>query len=283
MTPRPDHRPTEREFSAIVENLHDCVTGEFEVQDKLLCDTCALIQPRLTLPGKIIYIKVAGSHSHNVALPESDVDLFGVYAAPTPVVLSLTPPPETVDGKGPDYVIHEVGKFCRLLLKGNPTIVETLFTERMVQTNRVWDELKAERERFLSVRAVKQYLGYATGQLKRLKADKGLHTTGGTYNTKWAYHLTRLLHDAIDIMAERTIDPYVTGARRAALLEIRAGAWTQDEVVAHAQNLMALADTALANNTQHLPDEGDKAFLNDWLYRVRQQDWTPSAQNNGHE
>ena len=112
------------------------------------------------------------------------MDYLAVYAAPTSEVLSLDKPPETVTNSKPDLEAHEVEKFCRLLIKGNPSMIEMLWTERMCWTTPEWTALRNIRAQFLSSQAVLQYVGYARGQEARFKGGGRPHTGGGKYNTK---------------------------------------------------------------------------------------------------
>jgi len=130
-------------------------------------DIFALLRD-LSIPGRLIYAKVWGSYSHNTQTPKSDVDYLAVYACTPRQLLSLSPPKETWDNKKPDVQAHEVRKFARLLLKGNPGVIEMLFTERMEFVTPEWLRLKEIRKSFLSCNVIKQYLGYAEGQMKRL-------------------------------------------------------------------------------------------------------------------
>ena len=131
------------------------------------------------LPGKILFAKVAGSHSYGLATETSDVDFIVVYQAPLRKVLSTNQLTETVDGKSPDFQAHEIGKFCRLLLKGNPNIVECLFTEHHTQTEPGWFGLYNMRKQFINQTTLKQYLGYCHGQKQRFLAHQPVHTVGG--------------------------------------------------------------------------------------------------------
>jgi predicted nucleotidyltransferase len=226
-------------------------------------------------PGRILFAKVWGSRSHNTDTNRSDWDFSGVYVVPTKSILGMDKVTETVANKEgaekPDFSFHEIGKFCNLLLVGNPGILEMLYTEIMCVGSPEWDALKAERNRYLSVGAVKQYLGYAEGQLRRLKAGSGLHTTGGQYNEKWAYHMIRLLYDAKRIVEGG--HPVVwkdDGAERNYLMMIRNGAISKQDVEDTATKLVAEIDERLP--ICGLPDIGDKNFLEDWLIGIRLKD-----------
>lgn len=220
-------------------------------------------------PGQIFFAKVWGSRSHNTNLPDSDWDFSGVYMTSLRDVLGLSPPAETVQNKEgqekPDYSFHEVGKFCNLLLTGNPGIVEMLFTDRMCVSTPEWDVLRENRRRFLSQRTTAQYVGYALGQLKRLRAGNYLHTTGGGYNEKWAYHLLRLLGDARRIVDGGEPVVWKEGPEQEFLMSVRHDKVSRDEVERIADEQINF----IAANEHSLPPTGDKEFLNDWLVDLR--------------
>ncbi len=231
-------------------------------------------------PGEVVFGKVWGSRSHNTALPTSDTDFLVVYAAPTANVLGLSPPPDTMDGKDPDYQAHEVYKFSQLLLKGNPGVIEMLFTDRECISSIYWDELRSQRKRFLTGVTVKQYLGYAEGQLKRLKAHegkKGLHTKGGKYNEKWAYHAVRLLGDAHLIAQGKEPIIWKEGEERDLLMTIRGGDFPLAQAEALIQNRIDKIDQL---KPWPIPDEMDAAFLNQWLLWVRGVGGIPYGQKS---
>jgi len=224
------------------------------------------------LPGWTIFAKIWGSRSHNTALETSDEDFLAVYQSPTRSILSLYPPPETMDnpdGQKPDYQAYELKKFCGLLLKGNPNIVEMLFTEKFTYESPEWQELKGHRKDFLTQTCVRQYLGYAEGQLKKLFAhggEGGLHTKGGKYSEKWAYHLVRLLWDARRIAKGEEPIVWKEGEERDRLMDIRFGHTSPNVVEQMARALLAEIE---ALKPWKLPEEGDGPYLNDWLLRMR--------------
>lgn len=219
--------------------------------------------------GAVLFSKIWGSHSHQTSVPESDVDYLAVYRANTRDLLSLDPPPETLTGEKPDYQVHEVKKFCDLLIKGNPGIIEMLFTDKMMVGGMFWDALRAERKRFLTKHVVEQYLGWAGGQLHKLAAKGGkggLHSKGGVYQEKWAYHLIRILLDVKRIASGHEPLVWKEGEERELLMRIRREEIGQSVVEQMAKKMVTEID---ALKPWPLPDNGDRAFLNDWLLRIR--------------
>lgn len=218
------------------------------------------------LPGRLLFSKLWGSHSHNCALPESDRDFICIYVAKTDEMLSLNPPKETETRKKPDIEAHEVAKFCRLLLKGNPSSIETLYTERFCTQAEEWGPLRLVRKRFLSHRVILQYLGYGLGQLKRYDVGTRLHTKSGKATEKWCYHMVRVLLDARRIAQGGEPVVFKEGAERDVLMNIRTGLTRTDLAVDIARSLIEDIDAA---KPWPWPEEGDRELLNAWLLDIR--------------
>jgi predicted nucleotidyltransferase len=221
----------------------------------------------------MVFSKTWGSRSHNTNKESSDWDFSGVYVGDTKRYLGMTPEQESFQNKEgdekPDFSFHEVGKFCNLLLVGNPGIVEMLFTEIMCISTPEWEELKANRKRFLSKSSVRQYLGYAEGQLKKLKHGNYLHTKGGDYNEKWAYHLIRLLMDAEKIVngSIPVIWKEEGSDEHKQLMQIRHEKLTKQDVIDDAEKRVERINARLLDSK--LPERGDQEFLEDWLVNLR--------------
>lgn len=216
----------------------------------------------------LLQSKIWGSHSHGTELPESDVDYLGVYVASNRSMLGMKKPADTITGEKPDFQVHEVGKFCDLLMKGNPGIIEMLFTDKMCWEHEKWAQLKENRKRFLSQRTVKQYLGYAQAQIKRLEAGQSVHSKGGKVGEKWSYHMYRVARDAKHIAAGGGPVVWKEGAELETLMAIRRGQITPLEVVRMTKELIASVD-AMSTWKTAMPEEGDEVFLENWLLWVR--------------
>jgi predicted nucleotidyltransferase len=180
-------------------------------------------------------------------------------------MLSLHPPAETTDGKGPDFQAHEARKFAHLLLKGNPGVVECLFTEVGVNWGPEWARLLERRKMFLNTQTLKQYLGYCRGQLQRMDAGTRLHTKGGEFNTKWAYHMIRLAHDAERISKGQAPLVFKTGDEKALLMDVRAGKWGPDQLASMYREIEERID---AGKPWPIPDSADENVLNEWLWSL---------------
>jgi predicted nucleotidyltransferase len=71
----------------------------------------------------------AGSKSYGLELAGSDDDYLGVFVPRLRELVSMRGlAAETHVGNEPDFTLHEIGKFCALALKGNPAILEVLWS-----------------------------------------------------------------------------------------------------------------------------------------------------------
>jgi hypothetical protein len=218
-----------------------------------------------SIPGKVIFLKLWGSRSHGTQIESSDWDFSGVYVVPTKQLLGLESFPETCDGNKPDFSFHEIKKFCLLLVKGNPGILEMLYTEKECQETEMWKRLKAERHRFLTKQVVSAYLGYATDQMKRMQKGTYLHTKGGEPGEKWCYHMIRVLKDASRIAQGQEPVVWKEGKELELLMDIRNGKIPLEEVQAMAEDMIQ----TIKSIPLTLPDHADKEFLENWLLEIR--------------
>lgn len=232
---------------------------------------CILAMQAMCPWPNLIYLKVWGSHSHNCALPESDMDMLGVFVAPMRAAVKvggLSQGQQTINRHKPDVQLYEADKFCQMLLKGNPQVIEALWTERMYYRTRLWDMLTVERDLLTFNKTVlRQYLGYATAQYHRLLEDKPLHTTGGQYNTKWAYHCLRLLGDAGRIARREPPQIWKIGEERDLLMAVRRGEYDRETV---AGMMKAAINKAGRADDTDLMEHADRRLLDHWLYLARE-------------
>lgn len=225
--------------------------------------------------GWVLFSKIWGSHSHDTQLPSSDVDYTGVYVAYPKDLLGLHPPSDTLTGEKPDYQIHELKKFCDLLIKGNPGIIEMLFSDRMVWSDPKWRPLYEARKKFLCDNVVKQYLGYSVAQLQRFRHAKPVHSKGGVAGEKWCYHMVRVAWDAERIAQGGEPKVWKDGEEKAKLMAIRTGAMTTDEAVKEAETTIERIDS---RKPWPIPEKADEKFLSDWLLWIRGvSGWEPGA------
>ncbi|MGI3201610.1 DNA polymerase beta superfamily protein [Streptomyces sp. GLT-R25] len=149
--------------------------------------------------SNILLSGIVGSTAYGLAHEGSDVDRLGMFAAPTDDLHGLHPPKESHVTTKPDSTLHEAAKWCRLALRGNPTVTELVWLPDELYEVRtpLGDELIGIRTTLLSAKRVRDaYLGYATQQFKRLydRGDSSLSADTRKRRAKHARHLRRLCH-----------------------------------------------------------------------------------------
>lgn len=157
---------------------------------------------------------IVGSTAYGLAREGSDIDRLGVFAAPTVEVAGLDwhRDDETRVNTKPDSTMHELGKYVRLALKCNPTIVELMWlpSELIERVHPFFGlRLIGLKDAFLSEPAVRSaYGGYARQQADRLRrrGDGSFSADTRKRTAKHARHLLRLLRQGRQLLATGRLD-----------------------------------------------------------------------------
>lgn len=217
-------------------------------------------------PGKKILQGVVGSQAYGLANADSDYDRKGVYVSPPFALLSLDPPRDTVVQTDPDYEFHEVGKFCRLALKCNPTVLEQLFLEDYEILTPEGRILIHNRSAFLSARCVRgAFGGYAMDQIKRLqrRGDGSFSSDTRKRREKHARHCFRLLHQGAELLRTGRLTLKVADPEYL----FTVGRLGDNELIAEFGRANDNFQAAAAESD--LPELPDRARVNEVLYFIR--------------
>ena len=213
---------------------------------------------------------IVGSTAYGLATEDSDVDLLGVFAAPTRAILGLDPPNPSRVTKDPDMTMHEVGKYVRLALKCNPTVMELMWLPDDLYKIRTeqGDQLIRIREAFLSSGYVNNaYFGYAVQQFMMLqKRGNGTFSPDLAKRTeKHARHMYRLMHQGLQLWKEghltiRVADPEACHAF---------GKRVADGDIAFARDTLDNFRHLFTTVRTVLPTAPDHQVAEEWLFQVR--------------
>ncbi|MFZ6179775.1 nucleotidyltransferase domain-containing protein [Nannocystis pusilla] len=127
--------------------------------------TCAV-------PGDVFQCGVTGSHDYGFSSPDSDLDLKGVFIAPTRSLLGLRRPNDAVErltvfeGLECDLSLTEVGRALSLLLAGNGNMIERLLTPFQLYESPEIEELQALARGAVSRRFIRHYQGFFRGMCR---------------------------------------------------------------------------------------------------------------------
>ena len=125
--------------------------------------------------GLLLYEYIRGSVSQGCSTPSSDIDHGGVYLAPAEQLLGLglDYQDEIKDDKGDDDWM-ELNKYMRLLLKSNPTVLESLFVDDkyVLYEHPIMTEIKKHRNEFITKECFRGFIGYSCEQIKKCRSLK---------------------------------------------------------------------------------------------------------------
>jgi predicted nucleotidyltransferase len=245
-----------------------------------------LCQPPKWLPENIHYETQMGSVAYGVSSDTSDVDLYGFCIPPKETVfphLSGEIPgfgnqtkrfdqfqqhhianPSELGGKGRTYdvTIFSIVKFFQLCMENNPNMVDALFTPQtcVLSCTAVGTLVREHRKLFLHKGSYHKFKGYAYQQLHKMtiknpepgsKRAELIEKYG--YDTKFAYHLVRLLDEAEQILEHGDLD--LTRASEQ-MKAVRRGEVPEQEIRdLFTRKEKQLEELYQKSSLQHKPDE----------------------------
>ena len=232
---------------------------------------------------------LVGSTVHGLSNPGTDDrDEMGVCIEPSEYVLGLRPfehyvfrtQPEGVpSGPGDlDLTIYGLRKFCRLALKGSPTVLLLFFIdgEHLLARTPPGERLQALAPAFLSKRTGRAFRGYLEAQRRSLLGERHATRTRELsaqhgYDTKYAMHALRIAVQGIELLSTGRISLPVPEPDRGRLRAVRAGRIPLDEVVARLDELAARLQRLSAES--ELPDVGDAERADRFLVEAHREAW----------
>jgi uncharacterized protein len=139
-------------------------------KDLLRKEEYSFLHSNENLGENIIYLTLSGSIGYGTNLDNSDIDLRGVAIERRENIYGFENF-EQLEELKTDTVIYGLKKFATLALKGNPNILEQLGTrdEEVIYINKYGQQLRDNKELFLSKRIINTFGNYATAQLRRLQ------------------------------------------------------------------------------------------------------------------
>ena len=133
-----------------------------------------------------------------------------------------------------DLTIFGIVKFFSLAMENNPNVIDCLFTPAtcVLHSTRVGNLVRENRRLFLHKGAWPKFKGYAYSQLHKLaiKQPQGKRAelvAEHGFDTKFGYHVVRLIGEVEQILVEGDIDLQRDNEQ---LKAIRRGEWTEERL-----------------------------------------------------
>ncbi len=250
-----------------------------------------LVRPPRWLPANVQYETIMGSVAYGVSSDTSDVDVYGWAVPPKDDVFPHlrgevagfgkqhkrfeqfqehhVKDADALAGHGRvyDLTVFGVVKFFQLAMENNPNVLDSLFTPAtcVLHSTRAGNLVRENRRLFLHKGAWPKFKGYAYSQLHKIAGKEPTGKRAAVvaahgYDTKFAYHVVRLLGEVEQILLEGDIDLQRDNER---LKAIRRGEWSEDRLRKWAADKEADLERAYAaSQLPAVPDEaGLKALL----------------------
>jgi len=247
----------------------------------------------------LIHALVGGSALHGVKVEgRDDLDVYGIFVERPGHILGLDRFEHFVTSTSPesrrntaadvDVICYSLRKWARLAAKGNPTVLQLLFTPAGPD-DIWWSSVLGNRDKFLARSHARQYMGYADAQLKRMMGMKGRGKHGQRselemefgYDTKAAMHVLRLLREGIQLMREGWILLPRPTDERSWLLDVRRGAWSEERVIREANQLFA--ELKQATLTSRLPEVVARDEVSAFIAETYLGVWERERESSGGE
>lgn len=215
-----------------------------------------------------ILLGVVGSRAYGLDHAGSDTDRLGIFQRPTREILARMAKGEldsdTRVTNDPDVACHEVGKAFRLLAENNPNALELLWLPDYETITFTGGMILSHRDLFLSQAVRNRYVGYARGQIKRLKDYGEFDPQKRT--EKHGRHTARLLFQAQGILETGELCVRLTEEQAEACFEWGRLADTDPiSFMGHMEQLI----TTLDATTTDLQEKPDMEAIKELLVEIR--------------
>lgn len=241
-----------------------------------------LITPPKWLIDNCQYLTIMGSVSYGVSSDTSDMDLYGFCVPPKDIVFPHTTgaiegfgePPQKFNvwqqhhvkrldsAQTYDFSVYSIVSYFQLCMQNNPNMINSLFTapNLVVHATPMAQRVREVRREFLHKGAWHKFKGYAFSQMHKIESKSNASNPKRAetiakhgFDTKFAYHVVRLLAEVEQIMVEGDLDLM---RNREQLKAIRRGDMTLDEIKAHfVAKEKELEAVYLNSKLPHRPDE----------------------------
>ena len=234
------------------------------------------------VPGAALQCGVTGSHDYGFSSPDSDLDLKGLFLAPTRRVLGLHRPADSFDrliefeGVECDLTLTEVGKGLQLLVSGNGNLLERLLSGFQLYPGPELQALQELARGAVSRRFAKHYMGFFRGMCREHERAERPRAKSLLYAYRVALTGIHLLRTGALIADLRELAPRLGYPDALALVQIKVagaekGAVTPEIDAHHRAAWPALeADLQAALADSPLPEEAaNEAACEAWLVDLR--------------
>ena len=145
---------------------------------------------------KVITKVVVGSRLHGLDNPKSDWDYRGIFIGDLIDIVSPFTHFKTtswIEGDE-DNTTYELAEFCKMATKGNATHLEVFFSDQIIETSPIADEMRENWKKFMNTQMfVEASLGYARNNKNKFEDRNPVGVRGQYRRHKFAVAYCRVL------------------------------------------------------------------------------------------
>lgn len=219
---------------------------------------------------QIITKVLVGSRLHGLANEQSDYDCRGIHMHDLHDVLS---PFKTLKNTtwiegDEDNTSYELANFCRQALHGDATILEVFFSDKIIETSPIADEMRANWRRFIDTdKVVMASRGYASNQLNKMELFDDIGVKNQRRTSKFAIAYCRVLWQCAEFLRTGEFPCQITDPDlRKFLLTVKAG-WDDKYIPEATERFAALQADVTENWKKATKLKPDVAWVEDFIYR----------------
>ncbi|AZI61830.1 nucleotidyltransferase domain-containing protein [Rhodococcus qingshengii] len=170
---------------------------------------------------------LVGSRLHGLNNEQSDYDYRGIHMHDLADVLSpfRTLKNTTWIEGDEDNTSYELADFCKQAVHGNATILEVFFSDAIIETTPIADEMRANWRKFIDTdKVVMASRGYAQNQLNKMELFDDIGVKKQHRTSKFAIAYCRVLWQCAEFLRTGEFPCKVTDPElRQFLLKLKAG------------------------------------------------------------
>lgn len=190
---------------------------------------------------------------------------------------TLTGQPKSMPGDL-DLIVYSLRKWCRMALKGNPTVLMLLYSPKIISSLPIGEELRKNAPAFVSKRVGRAFIGYMRQQRGKLLGERGGKDVNRPelvekfgFDTKFAYHMLRLGYQGLEFMTTGAIELPMPVVVRDRMIAVRQGKFTLAEVEEESFDLEAKLEHAI--NVSGLPEVPAEMIVDQFIMDAYQEHW----------
>ena len=192
----------------------------------------------------VILTKVlVGSRLHGLNNEASDYDYRGIHIHSLKDVLS---PFKTLKNTSwiegdVDNTSYELADFCKQATHGNATILEVFFSNQIIETSPIADEMRANWQKFIDTdKVVMASRGYASNQLNKMQLFDDIGVKDQRRTSKFAIAYCRVLWQCSEFLRTGEFKCQIDeGELKEFLLRLKAG-WSDEYIPECTERFAAL-------------------------------------------